>query len=107
MAVAGLLGATEREMRLGADRWSVDVDDAGIDIAHRGESLVHIFGVDRSGQSVRNAICDFDGFGKIVDWNQRNDWAEDFFLGDAHFRRAIAEQSWLMEPALGVRTALE
>src|SRR5882762_3255734 len=107
MAVAGLLGSAERQVGFRANGWSVHVDDAGIDIAHRGEGLIHVFGVDRSGEAVRNAVGDFDGFGKIVDRDQRNDWAKNFLLGDTHFRRAIAEQSWLVEPALGVRPGIQ
>src|SRR4051794_16311409 len=47
MAVAGALHAAEREVRLGADRAGVDVNDAGLEIVHRPERRVRVAREDR------------------------------------------------------------
>src|ERR1700686_5328417 len=47
MAVARCLRAAEWEENFRADRWSIDVGDAGLKIAHRPKCLVHVFGVER------------------------------------------------------------
>src|SRR5215469_453233 len=46
MAVAGLLGASERKVRFGADSWRVDVDDARVDVALGAERVVDVARVD-------------------------------------------------------------
>src|SRR3989442_12555153 len=47
VAVPGLLPATEREMRLGAGRAGVDVDDPGLEVPHRPERGVRVAREDR------------------------------------------------------------
>src|SRR6476469_6978893 len=47
VAVARLLHPTEREVHLGAGRPGVDVGDAGLEVAHRLERLVHVAREDR------------------------------------------------------------
>src|SRR5580765_5641721 len=44
VAVAGLLPAAEREVRLGPGRPGVDVDDPGLEVAHRPERGVGVAG---------------------------------------------------------------
>src|SRR5208282_1355102 len=99
MAVAGLLGSAEGEVRFGADGGSVDVDDAGVEIAEGGEGGIDVAGVDGSGEAVGDIVGNFDSLLEIVDGNYRNDGAEDFFLGNAHLGRAIAEDGGFVEPA--------
>src|SRR5690242_11045499 len=41
VTVAGLLCAAERQVRLRSDGRRIHIDDAGVDIAHRRERLVH------------------------------------------------------------------
>src|SRR6187200_2256833 len=47
VAVPRVLPAAEREVRLGARRARVDIDDAGLEVAHRAEGRVDVAGVDR------------------------------------------------------------
>src|SRR5580692_10833497 len=46
VAVAGILDSAEWQMRFGADRGRVHVDDSGFEIALRAEGVVHVAGVD-------------------------------------------------------------
>src|SRR3954447_21540099 len=52
VAVARVLPATEREVRLGARGACVDVHDPRLEVADRPERRVHVTGVDRRGQAV-------------------------------------------------------
>src|SRR5258708_19949534 len=60
MAVAGGFGAAEGQVYFGADCRSVDVGDAGVEVANGGEGLVHVFGVNRGRKSVLDALCALD-----------------------------------------------
>src|SRR6516225_8527296 len=107
VAIAGLLGATKREMRFCADGGGIDIDDAGVEITEGGEGGVDIAGVDGS----REAVGDFVGHGnsllQMVDGHDRDDRAEDLFLSDAHLWLAIAEYGRFVEPTFGVGTVVE
>ena len=46
VAVAGVLCADEWLMHLGTNRRRVDVEDSGLEIAHRGERAVDVLSVD-------------------------------------------------------------
>ena len=84
VAVAGVLDAAEGQMHFGADGGRVDVGDAGFEIANGGEGAVHILGVERGRKAVVDGVGDLDGLLKGVEFEQRNDGAEDLFAGDAH-----------------------
>src|SRR3954468_10339599 len=60
VAVAGVLGAAEWQMHLSANRRRVDVEDPGVEIAHRRKCAVDILCVDRRGESVLDAVADLD-----------------------------------------------
>src|SRR5271157_858503 len=87
-------------MHFGADGWGVDVGDAGVEVANGGEGLVHIFGVESRRQSVFDAVGDFDGVFEVVAGDDRNNWAKDFFLRDAHFGVDVGEDGGLHKPAV-------
>src|SRR5271170_1588826 len=82
VAVAGGFGAAEGQMHFGADGGRVDVGDAGVEVANGGEGLVHIFGVERGGQAVLDAVGDLDGIFQVIAGDDGDDGAEDFFLCD-------------------------
>ena len=94
-------------MRFRANRRRIHVNDSGIQIAHGCERLVDVARVNRRRQSVRHAIGDFNGLLEIVHGNHRDHRPKNFFLGDAHARRAIAEHGRLVEPALSVRAFVQ
>src|SRR5712692_2176944 len=102
VAVAGFLGAAERQMGFGADGWRVDVDDAGEQVADGVKGAIHVARVDRRGESVGNAVGYFHGFLQASDGDYGNHRAEDFFLRDAHLWIAVAEHGRFVEPAFGV-----
>src|SRR5580704_1927691 len=99
VAVAGLLGAAEGEMRFGPDSGRVHIDDAGVKVPHRGKGAIDVARIDGRGEAVRHAVGDFDSLLKTINRNERNHGTKDFFLGDAHFELAIAEDRWLVEPS--------
>src|SRR5579863_9283863 len=107
MAVAGLLGASEGQVRFCADGWGVDVDDAGVKIARGLKSLIDVARVNLCGQSVGNAVGNFNSLLEAVDRNHRDHGAKDFFLGDAHLRRAIAKHGGRVEPTLRVNATVQ
>src|SRR5579863_6652767 len=94
-------------MRLGADGGSVDVHDAGLEIALRAEGIVDVARVNRRGEAVDYAVGDGNGVVKRVERNHGYHRAEDFFLADAHLRFAIGEDGRLVEPSSRVRSALQ
>ncbi len=100
MAVACGFYPAERQMNFGADRGSVDVGDPGVKIAHGGEGLVHVFGVDRRRESVLNIVGDADGVLETFAGNDGNHRAENLLLRDAHLRINIDEYRWLDEPSV-------
>src|SRR6476660_3332809 len=56
VAVAGLLPAAEWQVRLGAGRAGVDVDDPRLEVAHRPERGVRVAGEDRGAQAVARLV---------------------------------------------------
>src|SRR5689334_13475768 len=80
VAVTGAPRAAKRQLDLRADGPGVDVDDAGGQVAHGPESLVHIRRVDGAGEAVLGMVVDLDGFLQGVHRDQGGDGAEDFFL---------------------------
>ena len=52
--------AAERQVHLGADGRRVDVEDAGVHVAHGHEGLVDVARVDRRRQAVLHAVADLD-----------------------------------------------
>src|SRR5256886_111587 len=58
--VAGLLHAAERQVRLGADRGSVDVRDAGVELAHGPEGGVHVARVEGAREPVLDVVVHGD-----------------------------------------------
>src|SRR3712207_1644671 len=58
VAVARGLRAAEGEVDFGADGRGVDVEDAGVHLAHGAEGAVHVRGVDRGRQAVADAVAD-------------------------------------------------
>src|ERR1700758_1593472 len=61
VSVASGFGTAEGQMDLRANRRGIDVGDAGIQIANRGEGLVYIFRVDSRREAVLDSVGDFDG----------------------------------------------
>src|SRR5690349_12603848 len=89
-------------MRLSADCGGVYVDDSGVKITRGLESLVDIASVNRSGQTIRDAVGDFNSLLETVDRDDGNNGAENFFLCDTHLRRAIAKDSGSVEPTFRI-----
>ena len=69
MAVAGLLGATEREMGFGTDGRRIHVDNSRVQILNRGEGTVYVAGVNGGGQAVGYTVGNFDSLLQAVDGN--------------------------------------
>ena len=86
VAVAGLLPATERQVRLGAGRAGVHVDDAGLEVAHRPEGHVHVAREDDRRQAVAGLVEGQHRGAVVVDRDDRQDRAEDLLLADAVHR---------------------
>src|SRR5580698_2105697 len=107
MAVAGGLHSAEWEMHFGADGGRVDVSDSSLEIAYPTESFVDIFGVKRGRKAVLDVVGDFDGVCEIFAGDDGNHRAEDFFLGDAHFRIDVGENGRLHKVAVSVVAAGE
>src|SRR4029079_12097617 len=56
VAVAGLLPATERQVDLRAGGSRVDVDDAGLEFAHRAEGRVHVASEDARREAIAGLV---------------------------------------------------
>src|SRR5258705_12152836 len=56
VAIAGLLPAAEREVDLGAGRAGIDVDDPGLEVAHRPEGRVHVAREDARRQAIAGLV---------------------------------------------------
>src|SRR5208282_6852907 len=107
MAVAGGFHAAEWEVHLGADCRSVDIRDAGIEVAHRSERLVYILCVEGRRQTVLDVVGDGDGVFDPVAGNDRNYRPKDFFLRNPHLGVDFRENSRFEEPAVLVDTFVE
>src|SRR5580765_6512728 len=77
VAVAGAARAAERQVRLGAGGAVVHVDDAGGEVAHRGERGVHVRGEDRRRQPERRGVVDRDRLLERADAEEAHDGPED------------------------------
>src|SRR5438105_1880880 len=94
VAVARLLRPAEWEMDLGADRPGIHVRDAGVQVAHRAESAVHVAREDRRGEPEADAVRGPHGLVEVPYRNQRRRRAEDLLLCDPHLRLDVAEDRW-------------
>src|SRR6516164_3997152 len=81
MAVTGELRSAERQVDFGADRRRVDVEDAGIQIAHRSKGTVHVARIDRGRQAVLHAVPDLDCLVERSAPHHRYHRSEDLLLG--------------------------
>ena len=97
-----LLCAAERQMDFRADRRSIHVSNAGVNVAHGAERLVDVARVHRRRETIRHAIRDLDCFVEVIHWDQAEHRPEDLFLGDAHLRIHVTEDGRLEEPAISV-----
>jgi len=59
VSIARGLGAAEGQVDFGADGRSVDVGDAGFEVANGSEGFVDVFGVERRRQSVLDVVGEF------------------------------------------------
>src|SRR5712664_68959 len=84
VAVAGFLGAAERQVGFGADGWGVHIDDAGEQVADGVKGVIPI-------GSLEEAVGYLHGFLQASDGDHRNYGAEDFFLRNAHLWIAVAK----------------
>src|SRR5437870_4415112 len=100
VAVAGLLPAAEWQVRLGARRAGVDVDDARLEVAHRPEGRVRVAGEDRRRQAVVGLVERGHRLGVAIDRDDRQDRPEDLLLGDAVHRLHAGEDRRLEEVAV-------
>src|SRR4029453_11175217 len=76
VAVPGLLPAAEREVGLGSGRAGVDVDDAGLEVAHGPERGVRVAGEDRRREAVTGLVDRGDRALVVVDRHDRQDRPE-------------------------------
>src|SRR5207249_9498765 len=60
VAVACGFHAAEREVYFSANGGSIDVSNAGLQVTHGGERLVHDPGVQRGGEAVLDIVSDLD-----------------------------------------------
>ena len=100
VAVAGLLPAAEREVRLGAGRPGVDVDDAGLEVAHRPEGRVDVAGEDRGRQAVADLVGGRHRLVVAVDRDHRQHGPEDLVLRDPGHRLDAREDRRPVEVAV-------
>src|SRR5229473_7308655 len=107
VAVAGLLGAAERQVCFSADCRSVYIDNSGIEIARSLEGAIHVSRINRSGKPIGHAVRHIDGLFETAKRNHRNNRAENLLLRNAHIRRTISEHRRFVEPPFGVRAVVE
>src|SRR5690348_1109320 len=112
VAVAGVLDAAEGQVNFCTNRRSVDVGDAGFEVADGREGAVKVLGVESAGEAVVDGVGDLNALLEGVELDERDDGAEDLFARDAHGGSDAAEDGWRVERALfvvaiGKRTATE
>src|SRR5215472_12978790 len=107
MPVAGMLRAAKWQMRFGANRRRVNVNDSSVQIARGLKGAVHVARINRSGEPIGHTISYINGFVQAADGNYGHNGAEDFFLRDAHTWRAITKNGRLVEPAFGVSASVQ
>src|SRR3989304_8268191 len=99
VTVARLLDAAEGQVDFSADGGGVDVNDAGVEVAHGREGTVDVLRVDGGGQPVDHSVGDLDALLEAVKRNHGDHRPEDLFLRDAHLRVAVAEDGGRVEGA--------
>src|SRR3954467_15058998 len=100
MPVARLLPAPERKMDLRARGPGVDVDDAGLEVAHRPECGVDVAREDARREAVARLIEREHRRAVVVDRDDRQDRAEDLLLADPVHRSHSGEDRRLEEMAV-------
>src|SRR5581483_7766242 len=97
VAVAGPSRTAKGEMNLRADGAGIDVHQAGADVPHCPERLLHVVRVDRRRQAIRRVVIHLDG---LLQRGHRNDGGygpEDLLLGNAHLGAYVGEDRGLVE----------
>src|SRR5271166_1633899 len=107
MTVPRGLHSTERQMHLCANGRGVDVGDARVEIAHGGERLVHVLGVDGRRQAVLDVVGNLDRALQAVARDDGNDRPEDLFLRNAHLGIDVSKHRGRNEPAVAVSLAFQ
>src|SRR5215472_4896246 len=100
MPVAGGLSAAKRQVHFGADRRRVHVGDAGIDITHGQEGLIHIARIDRRREPIGHAVRDLNRLLESVTRDQTDHRAEDLFLGNSHLGVNFGEYRGFKKPSM-------
>src|SRR5690349_9123931 len=100
VTVARLLPAPERQVDLGAGRAGVDVDDAGLEVAHGAERGVHVAREDARRQPVAGLVERGHRLRVVGDRDDREDRPEDLFLADAVHRPDTGEDRRFEEMAV-------
>jgi hypothetical protein len=98
-AVSGASRATKGELHFAANRAGVNIDDAGRQLAHRGECAVNVLRVNGTDEAVGHVVIDGDGFLKAAGFDDAYHWTKNFLTGDAHRRGDVVEHRWTIEPA--------
>src|SRR5260370_436284 len=97
MAIAGSLSTAERQMNLGANRGSVNVEDSGGRVLHRRVCAIDVFGENRGRKPVPHAVGDLYGVVESATFDHRYNRTEDFLLCDPHIRLYLGEHGRLYE----------
>src|SRR5258705_9086099 len=100
VAVAGLLPATERQVRLRPGRPGIDVYDPRLEVAHRAERLVHVAGEDARRQAEAGLVQRQHRRAVVVDRDHGQDRPEDLLLADPIHGPDAGEDRGLEEIAL-------
>ena len=96
-AIAGASRAAKRKLHFAADRAGVNIDDAGRQLAHRGECAIDVLRVNGTDEAVGHVVVDGDGFLEAVGFDDAHHGTEDFVARDAHRRCDIIKHRWTIE----------
>src|SRR5262249_51232341 len=94
---AGLFYATEWEMCLGTDGWSVDIRDAVVELVHRAHRDVHVARVHGRRQTVLHVIVDRERLVRRPEANDGENRTEDLLLLETHPCANARKDCWLEE----------
>src|SRR6185369_659112 len=94
-------------MNLCSDSRGIDVNDAGLEIAHRGKGAIHILGVDRCRKAIVDRVGDLNCLLERIELNKAHDWTEDFLTCDAHRRSDRSHDRGLEKRALRIQSICE
>src|SRR6266516_3852792 len=86
-------------MRPRADRWRIDVGDAGVQIGNRLEGAVDVARVERARQAILDAVVDLNRVREILRLQDGKHRPKDFLLLDPHPRLDASGHRRLVEPA--------